>query len=306
MSGLRRSSLLGRWVWLEINMTMFILVSYYEKSHRIIVKYFFSQAIFSTILLALILAWYTGVFTMHGLLILMYLALIGKLGIPPFCFWFLEILQCAYNDVLFFSLLTIQKILPLYIVSITSQILPFRFLLVSLVFVVVSRTSHLTLSWVISLSAIFNTLWILIIINNFNIVIWYLIIYSVHIAVLLLCLINSSKIVAHYPIFSELRLSSSLYLFVLFLRIGGFPPFLGFCGKFPAIMVILEELTERTLTIIILVRVSVLVIYIYINFSYKVTIQNKATTFSNYKSGKGLAESRILAILFLPLVFLLI
>lgn len=224
---------------------------------------------------------------------------------PPFCFWFIEILQCTYNNTLFFLLLTLQKVLPLYVLSIIPQGGSIVIICLSLIFVGVIRLSPLNMSWVIALSAIFNTLWILIVLDNFNIVLWYLIIYSAHLVILLSCITSSSKMLTCYTIFSDLTVMSSLYIFILFLRIRGFPPFLGFCGKFPVIIMLLDNLVEQFSVLCALLIFSILIIYMYINFRFKNTMLRQNNTFNSYKTSGKQTRNRILFLTLLPLVILL-
>ena len=145
----------------------------------------------------------------------------------------------------------------------------------------------------------------LIIVDNFNLLVWYLIIYTIHRGLLLYYLGGSSKMLTSYFVFNSPSLSKCLFAFIVFLRIRGFPPFLGFCGKFPIVIFILQD-SFTTVTVLTLVLIfSVFVMYIYINFRFKMILNPK--TVPLYRSPrKGVTRVGALFLIMAPFILLLL
>jgi NADH:ubiquinone oxidoreductase subunit 2 (subunit N) len=119
--GLRQSSFLGVWVRLELNILLFVALLRFRKSGLEVVriKYFIVQRIGSTLFLRSVgIATFIGV--REALIRLIRLALFLKLGVAPFHGWFIRVISDIRWD-FFFLASTVQKVLPLYLISILSS-----------------------------------------------------------------------------------------------------------------------------------------------------------------------------------------
>ena len=225
------------------------------------IKYFISQSRASLIyLFGLIVST-----KLEGFLVLSVLAIVFKLGLPPFHRWLLSIIfKINYYEL--FLILTLQKVIPLIILS---QI-GLRFWLLILIitrggfYLFVRINSNCSISYILFLSSVRNGGFI---IRRVLVGSWaaFLAGYSIILvpAVMLLSQVKSSKL-------RDLRFGPLLVLVglaVQFFNLGGVPPLIGFSVK----LIVLKSLTSLRLgLILVLLLTSFLVLYIYLTLFFQV------------------------------------
>lgn len=249
------------WVGLEINIIRFIALVYDRSSGgvEVCLKYFFIQRIGSGIL---IIIFYTEFdwFEIIRLLVLRY-----KMGGGPFFFWFPSICEnlgwgCC------FILITVQKILPLLLISFLVRIFLWIIILRRIVAGAIGSINQKKIKRLIAFSSVHHIGWILF--GNFlGGLIWiiYLLIYSLIIIGIIWGLWKDK--ILDVGILGKVR---SKWRFVLgILSMGGIPPILGFYIKWWLFYYLLNW--DFSL-LIFMVIMSVLIFYVYLRVVYGLII----------------------------------
>nr|VFU78722.1 NADH dehydrogenase subunit 2 [Proasellus cavaticus] len=254
------------WLGLEINLLSFLPIILLSANNTMEggLKYFLIQAIASLILLQTSFTWF--LLPSPELFILTPISL--KLGMAPLHFWLPDIVK-NLNWVLNLVLLTAQKIGPMYLLSTVGATYKLFLATVGALSVVVgaigglnemdmrklmafSSISHM--GWMAIGAMLTTSLWAL-----------YLLTYI---------FISSALMTAFYKMnvnyMSQLTLKNKdgMFIMVLFLSLGGFPPLLGFAPKW-AILMKTSDLSLSLTAVLILT--SVLTLFYYIRASLAAT-----------------------------------
>lgn len=194
------------------------------------------------------------------------LALIIKLGIPPFHLWIISISLFTDWNILFL-LLSIQKVIPIYILSLLEiNLLILYFLILFSSYVSTFKIIiNLNFKIILSYSSINQIRWILLLITFKNIL-WllYFIIYSsilLIISLLFQFLKLSHNFFYNFPSNNNFQLT---YIF-LFLNIASLPPISFFFIKWFRVFIFIFNSPDIIFLIIIILINSFILIYIYIN-----------------------------------------
>nr|QKY63832.1 NADH dehydrogenase subunit 2 [Meccus pallidipennis] len=259
---------LGMWMGLEMNLISFIPILYKSKnmsSSESCMIYFLIQSLGSMLMLMSVLLNSSIVISPimgeEFINMALLLSMMIKLGVPPFHFWFPEILEkmswtnCAI-------LMTWQKIAPLCVMSyiINNPTLP---IIISLTVIVgaIGGLNQTSLRKILGYSSINHMGW-MIACMKFNNEFWlsYLMIYST-IVLMMTILFNSyssffiNQIISSSPSFMEKSL-----IIILFLSLGGLPPFIGFLPKW---LVIQSMISSNSVTIMFIMVMSSLITLFY-------------------------------------------
>lgn len=259
------SSLFGIWIGLEINLISFIpIVINFErrkKRREAAIKYFLIQAIASSLVIFSSIFFYLfrGSLFFISPNIIISIALITKLGIAPFHFWFPEVLEGIrwVNSLL---LLTWQKISPLTILSMIFHSKRLIFLAITSAIVgAISGFNQTSIRKILAFSSISHLGWITrIIYVNSNLWILYFTIYCL--TRFILCF---SFWLFNLNFFSQLsliqNLNEKIIICINILSLGGLPPLLGFLPKWVAIITLKNRFP--ILTILIISRLITLYFY---------------------------------------------
>jgi len=263
---LRAQSLLGVWVRIELNMLRFLLIistlevdTYSEN----VMKYFIVQSFASAVF---IFSSCLSMIISPLIFFFVYLAILVKLGLAPFHSWFLNLIELSSLNILFL-LSTVQKIIPLYILSSLKEKWSLIFALVLTLFVRVrAGRAYIGLKALLAASSIRNLVWVVISREiSLGLAFWFFFIYSLNLLMLIRFLIPGGKDLTR-------RLGNKdvwiiLVIFIVFLSLGGVPPFVGFFAK----LVVLKELSSfisRRFLLLVLFC-SGLIIVFYINYSFR-------------------------------------
>lgn len=263
------SSWLIIWIWLEINLIIFIsyIININNKSSiESSLIYFLIQTIASILFIFSIII----IQFINNFFILIIISAILKIGRAPIHFW-IPIIIDRLNWIKIFLLLTWQKINPLIILYYIFNIKIFNlFIILSIIFRTFSRLNYYSLKKIISFSSINQLRWIILSINFNKLINIYIIFYFylIWIIIKLFKFINLNNINQIY----NLILNNKFLLIFLFFNIislAGLPPFLGF---FPKIIIIIK--INNYIIIFIILIFSVIILFIYLRIIYSITILN--------------------------------
>nr|QKY63779.1 NADH dehydrogenase subunit 2 [Dipetalogaster maximus] len=259
---------LGMWMGLEMNLISFIPLLYKSKnmaSSESCMIYFLIQSLGSMLMLISVLLnssiMISPIMGEEFINMALMLSMMIKLGVPPFHFWFPEILE-KMSWVNCTILMTWQKIAPLCVLSyiINSPILP---IIITLTVTVgaIGGLNQTSLRKILGYSSINHMGW-MIACMKFNNEFWmkYLIIYSI-IVIMMTTLFNSyssffiNQMVNSSPTFMEKSL-----IIILFLSLGGLPPFIGFMPKW---LVIQSMISSNSAMVMFIMVMSALITLFY-------------------------------------------
>lgn len=220
-------------------------------------KYFLIQAVASLILLQTSFTWF--LLPLPELFILTPISL--KLGMAPFHFWLPDVVK-NLNWVLNLVLLTAQKIGPIYLLSTVGATNKLFLATVGVLSVVVGATGGLNeidIRKLIAFSSIRHIGWIAIgAILTTSLWALYLLTYIFISSTLITALY---KININYIRQLTLKNKDSIFIIVLFLSLGGFPPLLGFAPKWAILIKTIDLSLSLT---VVLILTSVLTLFYYI------------------------------------------
>lgn len=272
-------SWLGIWLGLEINLLSIIPLMHNQKnilSTESSIKYFIVQAIASTIILASVITiiversfWRR---TNLNSIILMRInsALLTKIGIAPFHFWFPEVIEGLnwFNCLL---ILTWQKIAPMVLLIYNIKfIILIRFIIVSSIVIrgiigfnqvrlrkILAYSSINHIGWIIRTIIIIQTVWIT-----------YFFVYTV-IRINIILIFKTLNVYFLNQLYQALNqnIINKIFFIINFLSLRGIPPFLGFMPKWLTIQALVFNGMMFLPTIIIIFTVMIIFIYIRITLS---------------------------------------
>ena len=278
--GIRAVRILNLWVFIELNMLIFILIlslSSRKKDAPVAIIYFCPQALGSLIFL---FSFFWALLSLNSrILIFLLRALVLKLGLPPFHSWFLD-LGRKLESLEFILLSTIQKIIPIFAFSsfaVGNTIFWVRVWAFSRVILALKQA---WLIKILAISSILNTAWALAPVRRFSLSLLFIGAYSVNLALVL-----------YYQTFfcsktfkAIIRLKSSLSIGIILaiLSLSGFPPSLGFLAK---LILVLHISATSVVIVTILVLCSASFFYIYARFIIPKTISSSAPIRSSLTQG---------------------
>nr|YP_009307952.1 NADH dehydrogenase subunit 2 [Myrianida brachycephala]AOR87125.1 NADH dehydrogenase subunit 2 [Myrianida brachycephala] len=257
------------WMSMEINLLMFIPIMLSSNSNyetEAAIKYFLIQATASIIIMFLFMMNFYKTF-IPNMNIIFFFTLMMKLGMAPCHLWFPQIMNCL-TWMNCFILSSIQKIIPLYLIS-------FMLLALNLysVLLLVSINS-LVGGWgglnqtqmrpLLAYSSINHLAWMLASLSvSLLLTLMYFISYMImNLPIFYNLFYNNSKSLFKYNVFSSMSYDSKLFLSMNFLSLGGMPPFLGFLPKW---MLISSFSAKAPFLIIILIMGSLMSMFYYLS-----------------------------------------
>nr|AWV83809.1 NADH dehydrogenase subunit 2 [Tettigades auropilosa]AWV83822.1 NADH dehydrogenase subunit 2 [Tettigades auropilosa]AWV83835.1 NADH dehydrogenase subunit 2 [Tettigades auropilosa] len=219
---------LSCWLGIEINLISFLPImtdSSSIYSSESMISYFIIQSMGSSLLfLSIILL--DGYFVFIEYLIVF--SLMIKIGCPPFHMWFPSVMEgLSWKNC--FILSTVQKFTPMVLISYMSMSFVMVFIIMACIWGSIGGLSYSSLRKIIAYSSIYNLGWIISGINMFMHS-WfiYFLIYSSTLFMLcyLFNLNNLNYLNQFFLIYNNFY--GWLIMMVLFMSMGGLPPFLGF------------------------------------------------------------------------------
>jgi len=280
------------WIGLEINLIRIIpliLIKINQPLTERAIKYFITQAIASLIL---ILRVSVNFFSSEEMLLIVeekiiFFSLLIKAGVPPFHFWFPQIIdQLHWSQC--FILFTWQKVAPLIFLRYLDFNLMWLSILIAVSVGSVGGINQTKIKNLITYSSIAHSGW-LVSSSLIRLINWltYFFIYSFITAVIIIIaqIYDLTKInEINFKIDWKIK-----YLFSFnFITLGGLPPFLGFMAKISILYpLILSKIIIQPSIIIITSLVS---LYFYTRIIYRTIIQKEfiSITLINKKSTNSL------------------
>lgn len=270
------------WLIIEINLLLFIPILNNKKiiNSNLIITYFIIQSFSSSLFF----------FSSLNFLILqrvlfksiINVSIIIKLALIPFHFW-LTSLREIINFPSLFILLTIQKLIPLFVL--TNFLIKFIifFILISSLLGSLLALNSKTFKKILIFSSISHQGWVLrLIFVKSNFWISYILIYSILIYKIsfLLKKINFNYIMDFFNL--NKNYSNKISLIFIIISLGGIPPFLGFLIKLISIFFLIQN---SRVTVTILIISSIINIFFYIRIL-------TPTLFLNYLNTKNLFKNK--------------
>jgi len=269
--------LFRQWVCLEMNMLCFIPILVRGLREQAIltgVKYFISQRLASMVFIIRILLTNRIIFVDAFIR----LALIFKLGIPPFHSWLISVLtRIGYSRI--FMLFTIQKFIPLFIISQIIFIELWLWVLILRLLGVILMTLNRIGSFylLLILSGALNTIWMLRRVSKGGSWVGFLLTYRVVLGALIFGLAKTSVIKVNDVTGLDWRRASIIRFHLL--NLGGLPPLVGFLVK----LKLLKPLTIISLSLsVTLVIGALIVLYLYVVYCYQVFSLPKKKEINSY------------------------
>ena len=269
--------LFRQWVCLEMNMLCFIPILVRGLREQAIltgVKYFISQRLASMVFIIRILLTNRIIFVDAFIR----LALIFKLGVPPFHSWLISVLtRIGYSRI--FMLFTIQKFIPLFIISQIIFIELWLWVLIlrllGVILITLNRIGSFYL--LLILSGALNTIWMLRRVSKGGSWVGFLLTYRVVLGALIFGLAKTSVIKVNDVTGLDWRRASIIRFHLL--NLGGLPPLVGFLVK----LKLLKPLTIISLSLsVTLVIGALIVLYLYVVYCYQVFSLPKKKEINSY------------------------
>lgn len=263
------------WISLEINIIIFIPLIFNKNnlSTNRIIKYFLTQAIARRLFILAILLSYLILWGPFFRNIITFVISI-KLGLFPIYFWFPQVSE-GLRWKRFLILVTWQKIIPLYVISLNNIIILNFIIVISAIIGCIIIYFQTSLRKLIAFSSLTHMSWILLSIQNYNNNwIIYFVVYSIIIISIFILMdrYNVSTLEENKLLFN---FNQFFILTVTILSLGGLPPLLGFLPKW-----IIISNTKETITFFIFVLIisSLISIFIYIYIIYPLILNKTKKT----------------------------
>nr|AWV84407.1 NADH dehydrogenase subunit 2 [Tettigades major] len=219
---------LSCWLGIEINLISFLPImtdSSSIYSSESMIKYFIIQSMGSSLLFLSVILLNNYIMFNEYLIVF---SLMVKIGCPPFHMWFPSVME-GLSWMNCFVLSTIQKFVPMVLISYLSINFMMVFIIMACIWGSIGGLSYSSLRKIIAYSSIYNLGWIIGGINMFMHS-WfvYFLIYSSTLFMLcyLFYLNNLNYLNQFFLVYSNFYIW--LILMMLFMSMGGMPPFLGF------------------------------------------------------------------------------
>ena len=263
------------WLFIEILILLFIGVAYTQFIHSYsqLITYFLFQTLGSFSILVIYL---------FGFKRLVIFRLFFKLGMFPFYSWYINVLYRFPSFILFLAR-TFHKLPPLYIFYLLVEERDIRLLLLgSLLTVLVSSIFIFyiyDLRYMLIVSSIGNNAFILLAVLTGSVFVFSLF-YIIYRFTVFLLLSSFSSLTRHSYSFSLKFYSFGVFLLLLLLNLGSFPPFPGFISKFLVFWIRFSIYSEYASLFLLLIFINVLIMLSYV----RVLLKYLTNVYSNQSS----------------------
>nr|YP_010324859.1 NADH dehydrogenase subunit 2 [Ixodes nuttallianus]UNO53780.1 NADH dehydrogenase subunit 2 [Ixodes nuttallianus] len=265
LMGISSSYWFPMWMSLEINMMMFIPMMNSKNflSSNSMMNYYIIQSFSSSLFLLSSLL--LSILPNNMLIFMILISMMIKLGVAPFHSWFTQISE-GLNFFPFFTLLTFQKIIPLFIISIYNHIFMIPFIVLSSVMGSLSGLNYTSMKKILAFSSVSHLSWMMsLIITNQDFWILYLLIYTLILMKISLSFSNNLILTINNLNSKKETLLNKISMISLFLSLGGLPPFLGFLMKWISVILIMKNLP---MILFILIPSSLINLFFYTRAVY--------------------------------------
>jgi len=190
-----------------------------------------------------------------------------KAGIPPFHFWFPQVIKLSFWTQCFI-ILTWQKIAPFIILSFIFNRSVFFYIIVRCLIGVLGGFNQRSIKTILTYSSIIHSAWIIsLIITNINGWIKYFFIYSLISFRIIFIIKNNQVNNIKKTIVINRRIKFKWILYINIFSLGGLPPFLGFLAKFIAARILIS-IEFRWIILGLLILSSLIALFFYCKIIY--------------------------------------
>nr|AWV83731.1 NADH dehydrogenase subunit 2 [Tryella crassa] len=251
---------LGCWLGVEMNMVSFLpfmLNKMSVYSSESMIKYFIVQSMGSSLLFMSIIMMSMLLNTKYFILI----SLMIKIGAPPFHYWYISVID-GLSWMVSFMIMTIQKMIPIVLLSYLNMSL-ILFIFLSCLWGSIGGLCYSSIRKILAYSSIYNLSWIFsgIMMMNYMWLVYFLIyLFSLFLTCYLFKMNNMNYLNQIFTLFNNKI--DSFMLMIIFMSMGGLPPFLGFFPKFMMIYCLLID--KMYFLCLILVMTALLVLFYYL------------------------------------------
>nr|YP_009735166.1 NADH dehydrogenase subunit 2 [Acropyga pallida]QBG38652.1 NADH dehydrogenase subunit 2 [Acropyga pallida] len=255
------------WFLMEINNLLFICYLCFKLNNKkLIFLYYMIQIIASLMMIFSLIFNNFFMINMNFLMINFIFSLMLKLSIPPFHLW-VPIIAMYMNWNMIFIFLSLQKIIPFYILSMMKmKNLIFYYLILSSAFISMYKMiNSLNLKILLSYSSINQTSWMLLLIFLKN-MFWfmYMIIYTL-ILFIMTYFFSFYKFYLNFLLNKHLSMNFNLSYLLMIMNLASIPPLSFFMLKWMNIFISIFNSNLHLIFILMMIN-SFILIYIYINF----------------------------------------
>nr|QHQ98470.1 NADH dehydrogenase subunit 2 [Quadristernoseta cf. intermedia XFX-2019] len=223
------------WVTLEINMMSFIpIMDADKKTSTNMMKYFIIQSLASSVFFLSIITEYYMNFNSMGNNILL-TSMMMKLGASPFHTWLPQVAESLnWNSVMI--LLTLQKFIPLYVLSMNKSNIIFLSIIMSAIFGSMGLFYQKSLRKLMAFSSISHLAWMMYtLFSEFSSWLYYIMTYFL-ISVTVIMNMNNSNPMTTNDLKSMMDHQTIILFSISMMSLAGMPPLLGFFPKWMAIL----------------------------------------------------------------------
>nr|AWV83419.1 NADH dehydrogenase subunit 2 [Aleeta curvicosta] len=251
---------LGCWLGIEMNMVSFLPLMMNKMSiysSESMIKYFIVQSMGSSLLFLSVIILSMSINVKYLILI----SLMIKIGSPPFHFWYVSVID-GLSWMVSFMIMTIQKTIPIILLSYLNVSL-MLFIVLSCSWGSLGGLCYSSIRKILAYSSIYNLSWIFsgIMMMNYMWLVYFLVyLFSLFLTCYLFKMNNMNYLNQVFTLFNNKI--SSLMLMIVFMSMGGMPPFLGFFPKFMMIYCLLYN--KMYFLCLILVMTALLVLFYYL------------------------------------------
>nr|QTA94007.1 NADH dehydrogenase subunit 2 [Eupristina koningsbergeri] len=256
---LMMTSWFSLWVLMEINTLCFIFIMAIKAAKKyILIDYFLTQCLCSLIYLFSYFSFFSHL--SEYMIIPMLLAVLTKLGIPPFHMWYSKMFyDLDWMSIYFLSVL--QKIIPLIVMNMMINLMFYNLnhslilhLVVSIIWCGMMGLVENRLKLINVYSSIINISWIILMmfISDLAALIYFILYSIVSFNLIYICNNYNLLNIQDFSIMKVKNIYSYYFILLVFFSLGGLPPFFGFMMKW----VTFSELTN-------MVSFNCLVIYVF-------------------------------------------
>nr|YP_009485630.1 NADH dehydrogenase subunit 2 [Tapeinus singularis]AVZ00766.1 NADH dehydrogenase subunit 2 [Tapeinus singularis] len=302
---------LGMWMGLEMNLIAFIPILHKPNNNpasESCMIYFLIQSLGSILMLMSILSnslvMVSPNMTSELLSTMLMVSLMIKLGMPPFHFWFPEIME-KMTWFSSFILMTWQKVAPLTIMThtIPNQTLLPMIITMSVITGAVGGLNQTSIRKIMAFSSMNHMGW-MVACMKFNNEMWinYLMIYSAIIFTMVITFHMNSSFFINQLTMNSPEFTDKMLITILFMSLGGLPPFLGFLPKWIVIQSMILSNSYFILTIMIM-SVLITLFYYLRMISTSLLINNSISKWSNNSPSNKIVTLTLISMnLSLPMI----
>nr|BAF02763.1 NADH dehydrogenase subunit 2 [Ixodes philipi] len=293
------------WMTLEINMMVFIPMMNSKNflSSNSMMYYYIIQSLSSSLFFfSSLMSYYyfNQIFTY-----IMMISMLIKIGSAPFHTWYPQISE-GLSYFSFFILSTLQKTIPLNIISIINNHYIMLFIFMSAIMGSLGGYNQMSLKKILAFSSISHLSWMLtLILTSQYFWLMYFLIYMMILLKIVFFLSSNNYMYMNDMNCMKMSIFNKMYLLTLFLSLGGMPPFLGFFSKWISITFIVNKF-PMILVILIMSSLVNLFFYTRIMFPMIMNINNimkSPLINSKYTSFNFLIINFMMIIMIVPLMF---